>query len=72
MPFASICFLLQPLLFLSTTQLILEETLLKAELVPTLITHQIAHWEHGVELISHGVVLKGHEERVQHNAYGDT
>lgn len=34
-------------------------------------TYKIAHWEHGVELISHGVVLQGHEEGVQHDAYGD-
>lgn len=34
--------------------------------------YQIAHRQHGVELLSHGVVLQGHEEGVEYNAYSDT
>lgn len=39
---------------------------------PLKSSYQIAHRQHSVEFLSHGVVLQGHEEGVQHNAYGDT
>lgn len=39
---------------------------------PTASSHQIAHRQHGVELIGHGVVLQSHEQGVEHDAYGDT
>lgn len=34
--------------------------------------YQVAYRQHGVELLSHWVVLQSHEEGVEHNAYGDT
>lgn len=33
--------------------------------------YQVSDGEHAVELFRHGVVLHGHEERVQHNAHCD-
>lgn len=34
--------------------------------------YQIAHRQHGVKLLSHGVVLQGHEEGVKYNADSDS
>lgn len=36
-----------------------------------LLSYQISHGEHMLELGGHGVVLHGHEQRVQHDADGD-
>ena len=33
--------------------------------------YQVAHREHVVKVLSHGVVLHGHEEGVEHDADGD-
>lgn len=36
-----------------------------------LLAYQVAHGEHIVKVLGHGVVLHGHEEGVEHDADGD-